>query len=139
MFRARRRLVLSMLMAIASCLLVIDHGRTVAAGEPTEWKAGAAAVKITPEKMMWMAGYAARKKPAEGVAQDLFAKALVVEDAKGQRLVIVTFDLVGIPRLLRDQLAVELASAHQVRPEWLLLNASHTHCGPEIKGLDDAT
>src|SRR5207249_4706237 len=88
---------------------------------------------ITPEKMMWMAGYAARKKPAEGVAQDLHAKALVLEDDAGRRLVIVTFDLVGIPRPLRDALAQELESAHQVSPKALLLNASHTHCGPEVK------
>ena len=90
-------------------------------------------MKITPEKMMWMAGYAARTKPAEGVAQDLFAKALVLEDGTGNRLVIVTFDLVGIPRALRDVLASVLETTHHVRPESLLLNASHTHCGPELR------
>jgi len=82
---------------------------------------------------MWMAGYAARTKPAEGVAQDLFAKALVLEDGTGNRLVIVTFDLVGIPRALRDLLASTLETTHHVRPEALLLNASHTHCGPELR------
>jgi hypothetical protein len=114
------------------CLLWTGVGR--AADSPsTAWKAGAAAVKITPESLMWMAGYAARTKPAEGVAQDLFAKALVLEDAGGKRLVIVTFDLVGIPRPLRDMLASELERVHHVAPETLLLNASHTHCGPEVR------
>ena len=47
---------------------------------------------------MWMAGYAARTRPAEGKMTDLWAKALVLEDAAGQRAVLVTLDLVGIDR-----------------------------------------
>ena len=45
------------------------------------WKAGAARIPITPEKLMWMAGYGARDKPAEGKETELWAKALVLEDA----------------------------------------------------------
>ncbi len=119
-----------MLLAVA---LVLPASGRAADSPGGSWKAGAAAVKITPESLMWMAGYAARTRPAEGVAQDLFAKALVLEDATGNRLVIVTFDLVGIPRALRDLLAGALETAHHVRPEALLLNASHTHCGPELR------
>ena len=33
------------------------------------WKAGAAAVKITPEHSMWMAGYASLTNASQGVAQ----------------------------------------------------------------------
>jgi len=80
-----------------------------------------------------MAGYAGRKKPSEGVAQDLFAKALAVEDDKGARLVIVTTDLIGIPRTLRDWLEGELQLKYKLPREGLLMNASHTHCGPELR------
>jgi hypothetical protein len=117
--------------------LLLPGGGLAAESPGTSWKAGTAAVKITPETLMWMAGYAARNKPAEGVAQDLYAKALVLEDDGGKRLVIVTFDLVGIPRFLRDALTRELESLYQVRPETLLLNASHTHCGPEFRRVDE--
>ncbi|HUQ68514.1 MAG TPA: hypothetical protein VM165_03260, partial [Planctomycetaceae bacterium] len=61
--------------------------------EGADWKAAAVEAKITPTESMWMAGYASRTKPSEGVAQDLFAKALVIEDAGGKRLAIVTLDL----------------------------------------------
>ena len=60
------------------------------------WKAGVTKVNITPEQPMWMAGYAAREKPAEGKTTELWAKALVLEDAGGKRAVLVTLDLVGI-------------------------------------------
>jgi len=115
---------------------VISHA--IAAAEPSadakaEWKVGVARVKITPEHSMWMAGYAARKKPSEGVAQDLFAKALAVEDATGRRIVIVTTDLIGIPRDLRKWMEEQVQEKYQLPRESLLMNASHTHCGPELR------
>ena len=36
-----------------------------------EWKAGRAAVIITPEEPVWMAGYGSRTKPSEGKIHDL--------------------------------------------------------------------
>ncbi len=47
------------------------------------WKAGVARVAITPKASQWMAGYAARTRPAEGKLHDLWAKALALEDEKG--------------------------------------------------------
>lgn len=97
------------------------------------WKAGVASTVITPESPMWMAGYASRDKPSEGKVQDLYVKALAIEDGRGARLVIVTSDLIGIPRQLRESLVAAVAERHQLPPEALLLNASHTHCGPELR------
>ncbi len=97
------------------------------------WKAGVARVKITPEKPMWMAGYASRNRPSEGVKLDLFAKALALEDADGSRFVIVTTDLIGIPRMLRFNVEAAFVKKFHLPPSALLLNASHTHCGPEIR------
>jgi len=98
------------------------------------WKAGTAAIKITPQASMWMAGYAARNKPSEGIAQDLFAKALAIEDSRGARLVIVTMDLIGVLRPLRDWLESQVQPQHALEGRWLVINASHTHCGPELRG-----
>lgn len=97
------------------------------------WRAGVASVVITPEGSLWMAGYGARNKPSEGKAQELFAKALAFEDADKARLVIVTLDLVGIPRALRDAIAGQVRERYQLTPERLLLNVSHTHCGPVVR------
>ena len=44
--------------------------KSVAPYLPANWKAGTATVKVTPQKFLWMAGYAARKKPAEGKVQE---------------------------------------------------------------------
>src|SRR5581483_7616825 len=67
------------------------------AQEPA-WKGGFAAVNITPEKFMWMSGYASRTAPADGKETDLWAKAMVLQAPDGHTLVLVTLDLVGIDR-----------------------------------------
>ncbi|WP_145030132.1 neutral/alkaline non-lysosomal ceramidase N-terminal domain-containing protein [Caulifigura coniformis] len=98
-----------------------------------EWKAGAASAVITPKTMMWLAGYAARTKPADGVDMDLFAKALVLDDAAEGPLAIVTVDLVSVPREVRLAAAERIHKEHGISPARLLINASHTHSGPEMR------
>jgi putative membrane-bound dehydrogenase-like protein len=97
------------------------------------YKAGVATAVITPEKPMWMAGYAARNKPSEGTRHDLHAKALCLEDAAGKRLVLVTADLIGIPRYLSDEVSAEAAKQFGLNRDQLMLTASHTHCGPVLR------
>lgn len=97
------------------------------------WKAGASSAVITPKTLMWMAGYASRKAPAEGVETDLHAKALVLEDADGGRLALIAADLVSVPRSVRLATAEAVQKAYGIPPERLLINVSHTHCGPEMR------
>ncbi len=106
--------------------------------EHEKWKAGIATTVITPEQSMWMSGYAARTKPSEGKVHDLNAKALALEDNQGSRFVIVTVDLLGIPRPLRDSMEKQVKQSYNLPPENLLLNASHTHCGPVVKEMEDS-
>lgn len=98
-----------------------------------QWQAGVATAVITPERPMWLAGYAARTRPSEGKVHDLHAKALVLQDARGGRLAIVTVDLLGIDRAMRDWIATQLGQRHRIAPKDLLINASHTHSGPVIR------
>src|ERR1700687_6188011 len=69
------------------------------------FKAGVASRVITPKEPLWMGGYSSRNKPAEEKQHDVRIKALALEDAKGERLVLVTSDLLGFPRELSDQVA----------------------------------
>ncbi|MBN2593259.1 MAG: neutral/alkaline non-lysosomal ceramidase N-terminal domain-containing protein, partial [Sedimentisphaerales bacterium] len=116
-----------------SLLFLIALPFCTQAAQQSNWKAGVASIVITPDESMWMAGYAARNKPSEGKLHNLHAKALVLEDEHGTRLVIVTVDLLGIPRQMRDWLAEHAKDSYKLEPQALLLNASHTHSGPVIR------
>ncbi len=121
-------------LLICLCVLaVLFDGQTASASTREIFRAGIATTVITPEQPTWMAGYASRTKPSEGKVHDLHAKALALEDAQGTKLIIVTVDLIGIPRSLRDWLEKEVNRYHKLPPQDLLLNASHTHCGPVIR------
>jgi hypothetical protein len=97
------------------------------------FKAGVASVVITPSELIWMAGYASRNKPAEGVEHDLHAKALALEDANGVVLVLVTTYLVGLPRAISEPVAREVAKRAGLPRERLMLTSSHTHSGPVVR------
>lgn len=123
-------LVMSVALGFAA-----DVGRAL--DEEVRWKGAAASAVITPEKPMRMAGYGARTGLAEGKQQELFAKALVLEDHSGTRTVIVTLDLIGVVQRLREAVAGQVEEKYQLPPHALLMNASHTHCGPAY-GDEDA-
>lgn len=97
------------------------------------WKAGVAHAVITPNEPMWLAGWAARREPAHGKAGELYAKALALEDAAGQRVVIVTSDLIAIVRLTAQLVARRIEDRHGLARRQILFNASHTHTGPEVR------
>jgi hypothetical protein len=96
------------------------------------WRAGVATVDITPRTSLWMAGFAARTAPSSGTRQPLHAKALAVEDAGGQRLVVVTLDLLGVTGGMSDRIGAAVARQHRLPRERLLLASSHTHSGPVV-------
>ncbi len=119
----------------AGLVLFLCLGATtvLAAEEPYPWKAGAAEVVITPAEPMVMGGYGSRDEPFETVLHDLWASALVLEDQQGQRLVLVTLDLITITGELRNTIAAEAKKRFGLNPESLWINISHTHTGPEIR------
>jgi hypothetical protein len=67
------------------------------------------------------------------VESKLFAKALALDDGAGGRVVIVTLDLIRVPKALRDFVEREAGTKFGLQPRELLLNASHTHSGPEVE------
>jgi len=97
---------------------------------PAAWKAGVARVNITPAESIWMAGYASRDHPSEGVYAPLYVKALALEDETGKSYVLVSSDLLGFTRSMSDAVFERVAGPHSLTRDRLVLNASHTHSGP---------
>ncbi len=114
-------------------LIVICCGWIVAGSARAEsWKAGAASVKITPARYMWMAGYASRTHPADGTFTDLWARTLVLEDLAGNRGVLISLDLVGMDRAMSEPLCRTLESRYGLKRAQVALCFTHTHSGPVV-------
>jgi hypothetical protein len=97
-----------------------------------EWKAGVARAVITPAEPLWMSGYAARDRPAEGTLIDLWAKALALDDCDGHRAVLVTLDLCGVDRGLSQRACSRISAQHHLDRAAIALCVSHTHTGPVV-------
>jgi neutral/alkaline ceramidase-like enzyme len=97
-----------------------------------EWRAGSATIDITPDRSLWMAGFAARTQASQGVALPLHAKALALRCGNQPIAVLVTTDLLGVTAPMTDRVAALVQRRHGLRRSNLLFNASHTHCGPVV-------
>lgn len=111
---------------------------TVCPASPAaELKAGVARVDITPplELLAPLGGYGERmNRPAEGVHDRIFAKALVLSDGQS-RFAVITADIVGFPPPVKPALAERLADDGWEQQQMLLL-ASHSHTSIEMNAIN---
>src|SRR5262245_1237166 len=103
-----------------------------ATAQDSPWKIGLARVKITPQQPVFMAGYASRNKPLESVHDDLYAKALVLDDGAGTRAALITSDLIGFTAEISNPVRQRIAEKTDIPASNVLINSSHTHTGPTV-------
>ena len=123
------------LLRITASFLILSFCRATVSAQVRNyrgWKAGVARVVITPDQPLWMAGYANRDHPAEGKVVDLWAKALALQDSAGKQAVLVTADLVGIPKRLSDHIRDQVKRRFNLSRSQIAINTSHTHTGPVL-------
>lgn len=102
------------------------------------WKTGIDKINITPESSLWMAGYGGRDHTSEGKYSELWVKVLALEDAEGNQTVILTSDLLGLPKNLSDAIRASAEKEFGLKPSQIVLNSSHTHSAPVLgKSLFD--
>ena len=89
---------------------------------------GRAAVKITPPAGIPMAGYYSVRL-AEGVHNDLYAKALVFEN-DGVKAAMVACDLVGVDHSIVEAARKAIESSTGIRGSNVMISATHSHTGP---------
>lgn len=117
---------------LAGTWLILINAQEEPMAKAENWQAGAASIVITPEEPVWMAGYGGRKAPAEGKLTELRAKALALEDARGQCGLVLSLDLVGIDREMSRRICDRLAEEHGLGREQIAIATSHTHSGPVV-------
>jgi hypothetical protein len=116
-----------------AAVLFLSVAALCAVVSAADYKVGVARVDITPTKPIWMSGYGDRTKPGEGAVHPIWAKALAIEDAKGRRVVLVSTELIGLPRAISDLVAARVEQQYKVPRAALVLNSTHTHTGPFVR------
>jgi neutral ceramidase len=120
------------LACLGAWVVLLGIGSLQAAEPSTDWKAGAARVDTTPTAPVWMSGYASRSKPSQGVDHPLYAKALALSDARDNKVVFVTCDIINFRSAFTARVTDRVKAKHGLPRENVVLIASHTHTGPTL-------
>lgn len=124
------------LLSLTGALCLVGSVAGQSAGEPAvgtgRLRAGVATVKITPDlsRTVYIAGYEGNRI-AESVHDDLWARALVLDDGT-TRLAVVSCDLIGLSNYRVRQTRARIRS---VPAENVLITCTHVHSGPDTLGL----
>ncbi len=113
-------------------LLLSLFGLLTANGVTGELRAGVAAVSITPPDGAPLAGYY-RKRLSEGVLDDLYSKAVVVERG-GVKAAIVVCDILTLPRQVVESARKLIEQQTDIPGANVMIGATHTHTSPVVSG-----
>ncbi len=95
-------------------------------------KAGFAQSDVTPEVGVYLAGYPSRNEPSNSVDDPLFLRVVALEDDAGRRMVLVTGDLLKLPRDLTWRTKLWCEAQFGLPSASVIINLSHTHAAPNL-------
>ncbi|MGN6133882.1 MAG: LamG-like jellyroll fold domain-containing protein [Aureliella sp.] len=98
-----------------------------------ELRAGAAAVDVTPQSFPVLINGGMTSNSATGVTTPVHARAIVLEDGS-ERLAIVVVDSCMMSRAFLDEAKQLAAQRTGIRPDRMLVSATHAHSVPASMG-----
>lgn len=101
--------------------------------EGGEFRAGAAAIDVTPQQFPVLVNGGMLSARATKATSPLYARAVVLDDGR-ERLAIVVVDSCMMSRPFLDEAKQLAAQRSKVRPERMLISATHTHTAPAAMG-----
>lgn len=94
---------------------------------------GIAKVDITPEYPVLLSGYGSRStEPISRVEQQLWARAIVVQNEQKHPQILISVDNCGVPAAVTKAVVANLKDKYQIAPENLVVCSTHTHSAPML-------
>ncbi|MBQ3866341.1 MAG: hypothetical protein II776_05515 [Clostridia bacterium] len=105
--------------------------------DATGFCAGFGRADITPRLSVPLAGYGATSfRMSQNELDPLMVTCFAVRDEAGETLLIFQFDLIGISDSFGEQVRGMVSRATGVKEDYILLNATHTHAGPDVSSSE---
>lgn len=106
------------------------------AAETGTFRVGAAKIDITPaaDAALPMSGYAGRQEGFKGIHDHIYARAVVLSDGS-REAAIVSWELIGVPTAVWEELSERIGRETGIQREYLLLTAVHNHSAPAPFGM----
>src|SRR5215470_1976301 len=125
----------AMRSSLRVCALFVSICLSMAYGGPL--RAGAARIDITPtaDAALPMSGYAGRTQGFRGIHDNVYVRAIVLDDGTTQAA-LVAWESLFVPEAVWAETSRRIAAEAGIRPENLLLSAVHDHGAP-VLGLNE--
>jgi len=122
-------------VAAAASAALAGHAALGAAKEEAmgELRAGACAVDISPTKLPVIVSGSFLTRTANKVRDPLHARCLVLDDGT-ERVAICVVDTLFVPRDIADAAKAQAAKTTGIRPDHMLISATHSHSCPSVAG-----
>jgi hypothetical protein len=118
--------VTAAILILVSC----KDGRN--AGSGPKIKIGMAEVNYKPDVGLDLVGnYRGDDYASRGIHDSLYAKALVAEDTKGEKVAVLSLDICNLPKESVNFIREYIGSQTDIKPENVMIMATHTHSGPK--------
>src|SRR2546423_4949253 len=99
------------------------------------YSVGVARVNVTPGYPIRLSGYGDRRTPSEGVAQQIWAKALAIGTDQEKPVIWITLDNCGLSAKICDDVAGRVRAKAGIPRERMAFCSTHTHTGPCLTGV----
>jgi putative membrane-bound dehydrogenase-like protein len=100
-----------------------------------DWKIGASRIDVTPNEPVRLSGYAARVKPSEGIDSSLFVRSLYLEHKRGQPLLVISWDAIGISASMTEEIGRAVQAEFGLSRSQIVLCTTHSHTAPHLEGV----
>lgn len=119
----------STLAVLTACIaFAVASGNALA-----EFRAGAAVVDVTPQKLPVLVNGGMTSRSADKVKTPIQARGIVLDDGR-ERLALVIVDSCMMPRTLLDEAKQLAAQRTKIRADQMLIAATHSHSAPSSMG-----
>ena len=89
---------------------------------------------ITPDWSTLMGGYSARKLRSTGVQDEIYARALMLDDKRG-KVLIISLEIVFVMRDFASKVKKKIEEKYGLKEENILISSVHTHSAPSTYSL----
>src|SRR5690349_22330357 len=117
----------------ATCLAVVLALLPAPAPAADTYSVGVGRADITPSYPVRLSGFGFRRAESEGVTQKIWARALALNVAGGEPVVLVAVDNLGLPWRMVQDVARRLEKSAGLKPQRLAITATHTHTAPMVR------
>jgi neutral ceramidase len=126
-YPGKMQVVISVLLLLMTLLSCTDNTK-----QKSSLIIGIGEVNYTPETGLDLVGnYRGDNYASRGVHDSLYARALVASNTRGEKVAILSVDICYFMNETVEMMRSYIASEIEIKPENILIHATHTHSGPK--------